>query len=846
MAVLTAQAQRLSTKVLPSHYTLALTPDLHAATFHGEETIDITLAQPATAITLNAIEIRFGTVSVIAGGQTLPGTVSLNEKDQQATLAFPSTVPAGQAHLKISYDGILNNELHGFYLSKSDKRNYAVTQLEATDARRAFPSFDEPAMKATFDISLSVDKGDNVISNTNVVSDTPQGAEKHTITFARTPKMSTYLVAFLVGDFECQTGSADGIPIRACATPDKLGQLQFAVKTAEFVLHYYDTYFGIKYPMPKLDMIGIPDFEAGAMENFGAITYRETAILIDPQTATEGQKAQVAAVIAHEMAHQWFGDMVTMQWWDNLWLNEGFATWLEHKPVNALNSEWNIPQAAAEELDGALNYDAGRVTRTIRSKADTPDEINQQGDELSYGKAGGVLAMVENYIGEETFRQGVHNYLQAHMFGNATAEDFWNAQTANSHKPVDKIMESLIAQPGVPLLEFSVAAGGKTEVRQQRFYLSSSMKDTTGETWTLPVCFKTAGAPTCELLGAKSTSTLNVPAAPYLFANAAAKGYYRTVYAPADYARLVAHAETGLTAPERIVMLDNQWALVRAGKVKVGDFLDLVTAIGKDQDSGVQASALGSVGSIRERIADDADRDKLASWIRTTYLPLYETLGVPSPSDSPDKKQLRAQLFGLLGGAKDEAIITQSRELVGEFMKDPTSVDPTLFQAATAVAATNGDAAFYEHVLQASKNTQNPQMSEQALHLLAYFKDPELVTRTLDYATSGQVRNQDSWILLAIELQKRMSRVQTWQYVQQNWDKVKAQFTTASGAYVVGSTGAFCDATHRDEVKSFFASHPVPSSNRSLQRAVDQINDCIELHDSQEANLKNWLATNVP
>ncbi len=647
-----ASAQRLSTDVLPTHYSLALTPDLRAASFHGEESIDITLARPAAEVTVNAIEIKFGTVSATAGGKTLAGTVSLNEKDEQATFKFPSALPKGQTQLKISYDGILNNELRGFYISKTDKRNYAVTQFEATDARRAFPSFDEPAMKATFDISLTVDKGDNVISNTNVVSDTPQGTEKHVVTFTRTPKMSTYLVAFLVGDFQCQSGSSDGVPIRACATPDKAGQLGFAVQTAEFVLHYYDNYFGIKYPMPKLDMIGIPDFEAGAMENFGAITYRETAILIDPQLSSDAQKANVAMVIAHEMAHQWFGDLVTMQWWNNLWLNEGFATWMERKPVNAWKSEWNIPQAAAGELDGTLNYDAGKTTRPIRSKADTPDEINQQFDGISYGKAGAVLAMVENYLGEETFRQGVHNYLQAHLFGNATAEDFWGAQTANSHKPVDKIMESFVAQPGVPVLELSAVTGSKTEVTQQRFFLSSSIKSTAGEVWTIPVCFKTADAHACELLDPKPSGSLAVPPSPIFFANAAAKGYYRTVYAPADYAKLLASAETSLTAPERINMLGNQWALMRAGKVKVGDFLDLAFAVRKDQDSSVQDNALGSIGAVSVRIATDEDRTKLEQWIQATYRPLYEELGKPSPSDSPDRKQLRALLFAALGGSK--------------------------------------------------------------------------------------------------------------------------------------------------------------------------------------------------
>ncbi len=486
-----AHAQRLPQSVHPEHYQLLLTPNLKDATFAGSEKIDVLLDQPLDSISLNAVEIKFQSVTTKIDGKDLKATVTEDEKKEQATFNFNRTLPAGRLTLQIEYTGILNGQLRGFYLSKTAKRNYAVTQFEPTDARRAFPSFDEPAFKATFDVTLVVDKNDTAISNTNIVSDTPGPVvEQHTIRFATTPKMSTYLVAFLVGDFQCTSGESDGTPIRACATPDKVEYTKFALSAAEFVLHYYNTYFGIKYPMPKLDMIALPDFEAGAMENFGAITYRETDLLIDEKTASVGSKKNVALVVAHEMAHQWFGDMVTMQWWDNLWLNEGFATWMENKPVAAWRPEWNIPQDVAAGLNGTLNLDAQRTTRSIRAKADTPDEINQMFDGITYGKAGALLLMVENYEGEETFRQGVHNYLKAHIYGNATAEDFWNTQTEVSHRPIDKIMESFVVQPGEPILNFENPAGGSVSASQQRFFLSPSAKAEKPQTWSVPVCFK--------------------------------------------------------------------------------------------------------------------------------------------------------------------------------------------------------------------------------------------------------------------------------------------------------------------------------------------------------------------
>ena len=839
-----ARAQRLPTVARPQHYSLALTPNLQDATFAGSETIDLTLSEPVKAITLNAAEIKFQSAKAIVDGRTLQATVATDEATQQATLAFDRTLPAGRVALQIEYTGILNNELRGFYLSKTARRNYAVTQFEATDARRAFPSFDEPAYKATFDIQLTVDKGDTVISNTNMISDRPGPATgKHTVKFATTPKMSTYLVAFLVGDFECVSGESDGVPIRACATPDKVEQGRFAVSAAEFVLHYYDTYFGIKYPMPKLDMIAIPDFEAGAMENFGAITYRETDLLIDEKIASVGEKSEVASVVAHEMAHQWFGDMVTMQWWDNIWLNEGFATWMANKPTAAWHPEWQVPQQVAARLDQTLNLDAARTTRTIRATADTPQQINEMFDGISYGKAGAVLGMVENYLGEETFRQGVHNYLAAHLYANATAEDFWNAQTANSHKPVDKIMGSLVTQPGVPGLTFGEPAEGKVKIAQQRFFLSPSAKGEGSQTWTIPVCFKAGGGNgVCEVLSSPEQQ-LTVPQAGFLFANAAGKGYYRSTY-PADvYEKLVANVETGLTAEERITLIGDQWVQVRANKAPVGSYLDLMAAVKDDNSGTVMDTATGALEAVEQRIAStEAERHGLNAWTIRTFAPALKRLGPPSASDTPEKIKLRATLFGMLGAAQDPETVAQAKALAETYLEHPASVEATLGQTAVEVAAINGDAAFFDRLQKIYETSENPQFQENALYLLAFFKDPALEKRALDYILSGKVRNQDSPGMLAITLSNRDTRDFAWQYMQANWDKVKAQMTPLSASTFVGSAGSFCSVERRDEVVSFYSSHPVPSSERALRRAIDRINDCVELRANQEANLKTWLA----
>jgi aminopeptidase N/puromycin-sensitive aminopeptidase len=853
----TLHAQRLPQTVRPEHYALTLAPDLNAATFTGAESIDVTLAEPSNRITLNAAEINFQSVTVTANGKQQTAVVSLDDKKEQATFTFPQKLPAGPATLAIHYSGILNNQLRGFYLSKTARRNYAVTQFESTDARRAFACFDEPAFKATYDVSLVIDSNDTAISNGPIISDTAgPTAGKHTLKFLTSPKMSTYLVVWLVGDFQCSAGESDGVAIRVCATPDKVALTKYGVGIAEWVLHYYNNYFGIPYPLKKLDLIGLPDFEAGAMENFGAITYRETDLLLDPKTATVGAQKEVALTIAHEMAHQWFGDLVTMQWWDNIWLNEGFATWMESKAVAVMHPEWNIDQQIVVDLGDTLNLDAQPTTRAIRAKAETREEIEQMFDDISYGKAGAVLGMVENYLGEETFRQGVHNYLAAHQFANATAEDFWSAQTAASHKPVDKIMQSLVAQQGEPLLTFGVPSRGQVSVTDKRFYLSPNMQPDPAQKWMLPICFKAGSSgQQCEVYPALDHG-LKVPDGLF-FANANGKGYYHSVYAKKDYAALVSQVESGLSPAERISLIGDEWAQVRANKEPVGDYLDLLSAVKADTSAEVLQSALKAdphasrvvrtvenFQAIDSQIAATADeKAALAEWIRKSFAPNLDKVGPPSAADSDNTRELRAKLFSLLGlYGKDPAVIAQARELAAKYMADSSSVDPTLAEAAQTIAARYGDAQLFDRLQQIYESSTNPEFQIGALHLLGQFEDPALAERALEYAASSKVRSQDEALQFSIALQIDTNRDLAWKYIQDHWEAIQPAMTPELGSRLVSATGNFCSAKERDSVEKFFAAHKVASTGNALKHAVENIDGCIELRATQEPKLKQWLA----
>jgi len=880
-------AQRLPGGVRPEHYSLRIAPDLKAATFVGSETIEVVLDAAASAITLNAAEIEFVSVTASVEGQKqipfgndkqekndkqdgLTGqngqtaAVTLDAAKEQATFTFANALPAGPVTLRIAYTGILNDKLRGFYLSKTKLRSYGVTQFEATDARRAFPSFDEPALKATFDVTLVVDEGDTAISNTRIVSDKPgPAAGKHTIAFAPTPKMSTYLVAWLVGDFACTKGKADGVPIRACSTPDKVRETRFALDAAKWTLHYYDQYFGIKYPMAKLDMVAIPDFEAGAMENFGCITYRETEMLVDKKDGAIAGKKEVAETVAHEMAHQWFGDMVTPVWWDNLWLNEGFATWMESKAAARWHPEWKYEQDVAVELDETLELDAQATTRAVRTRAETPAEIDEMFDGIAYGKAGAVIGMVENWVGEEIFRNGVHEYLAAHLYGNATAEDFWGTQARVSGLPVDQVMEGLVAQPGVPLVAVSQTGDGSAaEAVEGRFLLSRprpAEPDATRDLpldqrnpaifyrWVIPICNRSTGTPVCHVLFA-GQPPLVLPrnaATPFLYANSGDKGYYRTNYAAGELAAIVAHAETGLTPPERIGLLGDRWALMHGGQGTVGEFLDLALAVKQDPNATVLDSALGKVETIGRTIATDGDRARLDAVVRQEFGPVYAGLGAPGKREPWERAELRETLFEALGEAGDPAVLAQAervaKELFAGHKAGANAEDSAIVDAAVALAAAKGDAEMYDKLVRVGRNTADPDLKEDTLRLLTRFQAPALVARTLEYAVSDEVRSQDSWTLIALLLTRRETQEQAWGFVEQRWAAIQRKATVNSGARIVEATGAFCSAERRDEVASFFAAHRVEAAERTLAKSIDSIDDCIRLRAAQEPELRRWL-----
>ena len=856
-----ASAQRLPRIATPTNYNLTLTPDFTQDNFAGDESIQVQVLQPTSEIVLNAADIDFHEVSIRNGGVSQAARVTLNAKDEMAILAFDHAIQPGPAVITIHYTGILNSQLRGFYLGREeDGRKYAGTQLEATDARRAFPSFDEPEYKATFDITVVADQHHTVISNSKVISDSRgPGEGKHTVRFATTPKMSCYLVAVVVGDFEYIEGSADGIPIRVYTTPGKKHLATFALDATEHSVQYFDKYFGIKYPFGKLDQIALPDFAAGAMENTGAITSREVALLLDDQTATLNQRRLVAEDIAHEVAHQWFGDLVTMKWWDDSWLNEGFAMWMQTKSVATWKPELNVLVDDVLNPDAFLGPDATLAedsllnTHAVHQSAETPGQITELFDAISYGKGACILWMIEQYLGQETFRKGVVAYIRQHEYGSATSEDFWNTLAAVSGKPVDHIMSAFINQPGVPLVTVKAqCSGNSTQVTlaQQRYFVDRSlMGSSNDELWQIPVCMKAENADghtldQCVVLNKREESFTLPVCATWVMSNVGANGYYRTGY-DSDAVQAMAHSlEQALTPSERIRLLSDEWAAVRVGRQTIVDYMTLADGLREDNDTAVLDMLTVRLGYIGRYLVNDADRSSYQQWVRNLLAPLAETLGwQAAPGEDGDRRALRAQVLLTLGiEGHDSQVLQKAGALAADILKESGSADLAMSGTVLRLAAANGDASFYDQALDRLRKASSPEELAQWRRVLVSFDDPKLLDRTLQLTLTSGVRSQDAIGIMAAVMANPAGTRLAWNFVREHWTDIEKKLGGYNGAGgLVAVTGSFCDTQLRDEVKDFFSTHPIPDAERTLQQSLETMNYCVDLKSQQAAPLAAWF-----
>jgi aminopeptidase N len=838
-----AGGQRLPTSVVPSHYRLFLDPSIESQRFSGEETIDVRLTQATKEIVLNSLDLEISAAEV----NSQPAQVSYEPANEMIRLAVAADLPPGPAVLHLKFSGPLTSGLRGLYLSKTARRSYLVTQFEGTYARMIFPGFDEPGCKATFDLTVVADKQDTAISNGRIIRDAPTAdPTRHALTFSTSPRMSTYLVAVAIGDWQCLGRTVDGVPIRVCAVPENKDKGQFALEVASRSIQFYNQWYGIKFPFGKLDMVAIPDYEWGGMENTASIFYRDTALLLNEATASVFSRRGHATVIAHEIAHQWFGDLVTAAWWDDIWLNEGFASWMQFKPIEAWHPEWRLEDDQAETAQQIIGLDSLSATRAIHGDAKTPAEIKEMFDGITYEKGAAVLSMLESYVGPEVFRKGVNAYLRAHANGNATSADFWEAEAQVSGKPIDQLMPTFVLQPGVPMLTMAASCDqGKAQVEftQQRFFLSPErLNAASPEQWQIPVCMKSGANTTCSLVAAKTQKVPIAQCASWLFANRDAKGYYRVAYTKANLNAVAGVAETELNAPERIALIEDVWAMTRVGKTSIGDFLGLAQALRSERDLAAINLLSGDLADVGDLLVPENESRDYREFVQKQFDARAKELGwAPRADDSDGQKAMRASLLGILGRTGDPGAVATARALVQNYLHNPASVEGTLVVPAFSTAAAQGDAGLYDQISAALQKANSTDEFNTYLLALAQFREAGLAERTIALLDGGKVRQQIYPQLFSVLLANPAAQDVAWTYLKTHWSDLAEKVTSFGGRGAVSALGNFCSAEKRADVEQFFKQNPAPGAERTLSQSLERIDNCIEFKATQQQSMESWL-----
>ena len=850
----------------PSKYRIKLQPDLKNFTFDGEQSVDLLILEATSAIVLNSIDLEISNTTLHANGTTLTSkSVTIDKDAETATLDFGETIQPGDARLEMVFTGGLNDKLMGFYRSEytsqdGETRYLATTQFEPTDARRAFPCWDEPAKKATFEVTLVFSDEYQAVSNTPVVEEAVPGPGLKSVRFAETPIMSTYLLVFIVGNLtSIEERAAGGTTVGVWTTPGKEDQASFALDTSVKLLSYFNEYFGIPYPLPKLDHIAIPDFAAGAMENWGAVTYRETALLVDPDNSSAGTRQRVAEVIAHEMAHMWFGDLVTMEWWDDLWLNESFASWMGNKAVDWLFPEWEMwTQFVNMDTNRALSLDGLKNSHPIEQAVKNPAEVSQLFDAISYSKGASVIRMLENFLGEESFRKGLNRYLSSHMYDNARTEDLWSALETESGRPVTAIMDSWVKQMGYPVLQVeSDRTGGQTtlSVTQERFVYdrllgdSGPDSDSDNEVWRVPVSASQGREESTVTVMDGRQTQIDVPGSSdgWVKLNPLQTGFFRVNYSTEDWQRLVPAIESlELHATDRLGVQNDAYALSRAGLLPVTQFLSLAQAYKNEGDASVWSDLASNLRDIEQLISDEAIHPAYQGFAREIFGPAARKIGwEPKSGEGHLDALLRSTVLSQAGSYHDPDVTAQASERFQKYLQDRETLAPNLRGVVFALAAQSGGKDVYDQIWGLEGETDLAEEKIRLLMSLTRFQRPELLNSTLADSLSAKVRSQDSITLVAGVAANPKGRDLAWEFVKDNWAEFDRRY--GGGGFglmrLVSICSHFNSQEKADEVDSFFAEHPAPAAERTIRQALERVRLNIKWLEQNRQELTDWFAT---
>lgn len=838
---------RLPAHVTPDRYRLVIKPDFDSFTFEGEETIYFTLKKTVREIELHAKDLDIIEAHYSHKKSTQSGKIKYNKKRETVIFSFPKDISKGSGELSLKFKGFLKDEMRGFYRSRyqinGQERYLATTQFEATEARRAFPCVDEPAAKAIFDVTLMIPSHMTAISNTIPSKIKEHDSGYQLVQFAPTPKMSTYLLAFIIGEFDyLEKKTEEGTLVRVFVTPGKKEQARFALETAVKTLSFYNKYFGIPYPLPILDLIAIPDFEAGAMENWGAVTYRESALLVDPEHSSHQNKQWVALVIAHELAHQWFGNLVTMEWWTHLWLNEGFASYIEYLAVDHLFPEWDVwTQFTYLDHGRALELDGLNTTHPIEIDVHHPSEIDEIFDAVSYSKGASIIQMLANYLGEKDFRDGLRHYLKTHQYKNAKTEDLWKAFEHVSKKPVRQLMRTWTRKPGYPLIEVLQKDTGLT-LRQSRFYAHPKIKEKDRTVWPVPLSIQMGNTKKDLGLFEKKEKNISTPKS-WIKLNPQETGFYRTHYDPFFLERLKSPiAKKELETTDRLGLVRDVFALAEAGKIPTTEALNLSLAYKNEEDYTVWLDLSSHLLTIENLLFNENAYRPFHTYGQILYQEIIRKMSLQQKKGEPHTHTLlRPLVLSMAGTFENKKVITWAKEALNEHLKGK-SIDPNLRGVVYRLSAEYGDEKEYEILHTRYLNESLHEEKSRLARGLASFPQKELLEKTLTFALSSNVRFQDAPGMLAAVLGNPYGRELAWKYIQKNWPELQKRY--AHGhllSRLLAQLSVFTDKKYISEIKSFFKTHPAPNAKRTIDQAIEQI-EINHLWRTKEApTIDQWL-----
>jgi len=841
-----------------------LTPNFETFDFAGKETVNIKVTEPTNTISVNSLEIEIHSASVTLSGEKKVATsIKLDEKTETALFTFAETIPVGEFTLEVIFTGKLNDNLAGFYRSKNvigDQTQWlATTQFEPADARKAFPCWDEPAVKATFTIVITAPKDMTVLSNMPAANTTVEG-DNQTVEFQATPIVSTYLIAVCVGYFEYVENAEKNY--RVWTTPGKKEMGRFALDCGVKILDYFAEYYGIPYPLPKTDMIAIPDFAAGAMENWGLITYRETALLCDEKTSSVASKSRIAYVVAHELAHQWFGNLVTMEWWKELWLNEGFASFVGTQAVAHFFPEWEVwKQFITDYIFRAFKADALRNSHPIEVDVNEARKIDEIFDEISYSKGASVIRMISDYLGEPAFRKGLNIYLNRFKYSNAVTKDLWGALSEGSGKDVTSVMDNWVKKMGYPVVTIEeTEEPGKFKVSQQRFFSSgppTEAEDTT--VWTINMAYVTSGCSDIKYVDVTQKSqVLTVPgvanANNWIKFNAGQSGLYRIRYSPVLAKRLGDALQSGaLQAADRLGLVEDVFALAFSGMLPLSQALELASHYQNEDDYTVWFNLQGNLGTCVD-LFDGTECEPLLNKFIVTLCSKIKRLGwEPVAGEKDLDKLLRTLVLHLLGAHGDESVIAEAKKRFAKFHEDPSSLSADLASVVFRLAVRNGDEATYQDMIKIYEKLHqstevSPELRVKALYSVSLVSEPALISKSLEWALSSpHVRSQDLMYSFMACCSTSHGRDVTWNAVQQSWGELKKKFSGGSFllARIIKSMSGFATEQRAKEVEEFFATRCEPNTERALAQTLESIRTNAKTLAAQKEQTLAWLKENV-